>query len=84
MTLKECAQQALAVQDACNLSGVVHTFAEVMSAMCALGMDTKTRNEHAITRLFIDKLVDLNGGLCKLEEDQFDCYAICKKLAGVA
>ena len=30
-TLKELAEQALAVQDACNLSGVLNSFREAMS-----------------------------------------------------
>jgi hypothetical protein len=63
MTYKEAAQTALDVQDACNLSGVVFTFAAVMKAICEranqLGAGTEWKNQHPIVVLFLDKLADL-------------------------
>ena len=52
---------AVAIQDACNLSGVVHSFAEAMSALCAEGLDTESRNRHPIAVLFSSKIASLTG-----------------------
>jgi len=56
MDIQQAAQQALAVQDACNLSGVVFSFAEVMEAICEeqqrLGQSTEWKNTHPIVTLF--------------------------------
>ena len=56
---------ALDVQDACNLSGVVNSFAT--EVMPALWEESRKRNEgtawinhHPIVTLFIDKLASLN------------------------
>jgi hypothetical protein len=66
MTYKEVAQTALDVQDACNLSGVVKSFAGPV--MDALWEETRRNNtgtdwinQHPIVTLFIDKLASLNG-----------------------
>ena len=65
MDMRQAAKSALAVQDACNLSGVVFEFARVMQAVCdeshKTGGGTAWRNQHPIVTLFIDKLADLNG-----------------------
>ena len=60
-TLKELAKEALAVQDACNLSGVAQGFARCMSDLCALVPDTGERNEHPIAILWADKIAHLTG-----------------------
>jgi hypothetical protein len=60
-TLKDLAKEALAVQDACNLSGVVHGFARFMSDLCEMGLDTNARNRHPITLLWVDKVAQLSG-----------------------
>lgn len=54
-------EDALAIQDACNLSGVVHSFATAMSALCAEGLDTAARNNHPIAILFASKIASLTG-----------------------
>ena len=59
-TIKEMAEEANLVQDACNLSGVVHSLARIMSELCDMGLDTKTRNEHPIVRAYVSKLVSLS------------------------
>ncbi len=65
MTYQQAAQTALDVQDACNLSGVVFSFAEAMNAVCEeqqrIGQGTKWKNEHPVVYLFVSKLADLNG-----------------------
>lgn len=60
-TLKELAQDALNVQDACNLSGVVHGFARCMSDMMDLVPGTTERNTHPIAILWADKIAHLTG-----------------------
>jgi hypothetical protein len=65
MTYQQAAQTAIDVQDAVNLSGVVHSFAEAMSAISEYawqnGKGTEWKNSHPVVTLFLDKLVDLNG-----------------------
>lgn len=46
MTIKQMAQSALDVQSACNLSGVVYSFANIVKSMRESGMDTPTCNTH--------------------------------------
>jgi hypothetical protein len=64
MTYKAIAQQALDVQDACNLSGVVHAFSRAMTELWdeahRTGQGTEWVNTHPIVTLFIDKLASLN------------------------
>ena len=52
---------AIEVQDACNLSGVVHAFGRIQSEMVAQGMRTDERNQHPVTRMFVAKMADLAG-----------------------
>jgi hypothetical protein len=58
------AAEALAAQDACNLSGVVHSFAEVLDDLWlhaqAAGQGTDWVNRHPITRAFVGKLASLS------------------------
>ncbi len=84
MTYEQAAQTALDVQNACNLSGVLFSFAEAMQAICdeahKQGQGTAWKNEHPIVCLFLSKLADLNRqcfadyGLAQLA-----CDAIAKK-----
>jgi len=63
--IQELAQQALDVQDASNLSGVVASFAKVLDDLwqhaTAIGHGTEWVNQHQITRAFTSKLVALSG-----------------------
>lgn len=79
MTYKEAAQSALDVQDACNLSGVLFTFADAMQAICeedrAKNMSTDWKNTNPIVTLFLDKLSQLNKRQCEnisLLDDAWD------------
>lgn len=54
-------ENALLVQDACNLSGVVISFAEAMKVLCKEGLDTDARNNHPIAILFSSKIASLTG-----------------------
>ena len=59
--LRKLASDAIAVQDACNLSGVVFSFAKAMQSLCDMGLDTAQRNEHPIAILFSSKIASLTG-----------------------
>ena len=59
--LKKAAQDALAVQDACNLSGVVHAFSRAMTVIRENTNGTDEANRHPIAVLFADKIADLTG-----------------------
>jgi hypothetical protein len=61
MLTKRDYQEALWIQDACNLSGVVHSFSTIMSKIEG---DTVTRNKHPIAVLFSSKIASLTGSEC--------------------
>ena len=54
-------ENALDVQSACNLSGVVHSFADTMNRLSNEGLDTKQRNGHPICRLYAEQIAYLSG-----------------------
>ncbi len=62
-SIKRLAQDALDVQDACNLSGVAFSFANAMKDLCehknALGKGTEWINHHPITIMWVNKLESL-------------------------
>lgn len=69
MTLQQAAQQALDVQNACNLSGVVHALERVVQDVLwpearSQGKGTDWVNQHPIVTLFLDKLASLNRTQC--------------------
>ena len=57
--------EALLAQSACNLSGVVYSFAEAMRAICdeaaAKGVGTDWKNTHAICRLYAEQIMHLSS-----------------------
>ena len=61
MNDRELAKSALDVQDACNLSGVVHEFSRVMKAMSDRGFDIDEKNTHPVSVLFASKIASLTG-----------------------
>lgn len=64
-TLRELAQDALQVQDACNLSGVLlswhHACVDLRQALKSLGQPCSTAdvNHHVIMKLWADKVASL-------------------------
>jgi hypothetical protein len=58
-------QNAMSVQDACNLSGVVFSFEKAMQAICdeanAEGHGTDWKNTHPIVVLFTTQLAYLSN-----------------------
>lgn len=85
MTIQQAAQQALDIQDACNLSGVVFAFGRAMQAVCddsqAKGTGTRERNQHPIVTMHLLKLCELNGCGSTLHESYDKAEAECKALA---
>lgn len=57
----EWAKQALQVQDACNLSGVLHAWSRIASEMVHASIDTDGIRRHPVSVLFSDKVSDLCG-----------------------
>lgn len=78
--LKRAAKDALTVQDACNLSGVVHAFSRAMSVVRESTNGTDEANTHPIAVLFADKIMDLVGrpGM----DNYGKAYDACEELAG--
>jgi len=81
MTIQQAAQTALDCQDACNLSGVLASFKEIVHEVIwpearRLGKGTEFVNTHPIVVLFLSKLVDLNGN-----QDFSQAYDEVKRLA---
>lgn len=62
-TLANLAGEAIVVQDACNLSGVVHAWSRSIRRLRELLPDAGTDeiNRHPINVLFADKCADLSG-----------------------
>lgn len=61
-SLKELYQEALDIQNACNLCGLSQRFAMVMKELNDLiPSGTTERNKHAIVTLWLDKFNSLNG-----------------------
>jgi hypothetical protein len=90
MTLAQAAQQALDVQNARNLSGVLLTFNQVVSEVLwpesrRNGGGTRFVNLHPIATLFLYKLASLNGCECFCSETTTNfrrTLAEVEKLAG--
>ena len=60
-TIKELAQEALDVQNACNLTAVIQSFARAMIDLGKHVKGTDARNSHPVTVLWADKVAHLTG-----------------------
>jgi hypothetical protein len=82
---QEAARWAIDCQDACNLSGVTHSYDKAVSAVFEeaqkLGKGTDWINTHPIVTLFLSKLGSLNGGYfeCEFGAAQDACERIAKE-----
>ena len=81
MTIQQAAKTALLCQDACNLSGVLASFHNIVMDVIwpealRLGKGTEWVTSHPIVALFLSKLVDLNG-----DQNFSLAYDAVKKLA---
>jgi hypothetical protein len=86
MTIQEAARLALECQDACNLSGVLASFKEIVHEVLwpearRLGKGTEWVNQHPICTLFLNKLGSLNRGY--FECDYLHAGEACERFARV-
>jgi len=72
-------QAALDVQDACNLSGVVHSFAEVLPRIREEANDTDKINRHPISVMYASKIAHLSE--CDVLRRVNHAYDVCKEKA---
>jgi len=84
MTIQQAARTALECQDACNLSGVLASFKEIVHEVIwpearRLGHGTEWVNTHPIVTLFLSKLCSLNRGY--FECDYMHASDACDQLA---
>lgn len=80
-TIKDLANEALLVQDACNLSGIVHSFSRAITRLRELYPDKGTEfyNTHPVCVLFSDKIASLTGSMSISNFDK--AYRECQNLA---
>ena len=90
-TIKQHALDALAVQDACNLSGVVHSFSRAMTDLWeetrkCKGGGTRFVNRHPVSVLYSYKIAALAGvePISACNEDTYrKAERACKDMADV-
>lgn len=82
-TLKELAQESLDCQDACNLCGLAQAFARAMRDLGDHTNGTDARNQHPITRVWLDKMNSL-AGIQEYNADVTKAYSIVHDLAKAA
>lgn len=84
MLTSEDYKQAIRVQDACNLSGVVHSWSKMISKIWeeanAGKKGTEWVNTHPINVMFASKVASLTG--CEATESFSEAYAACQDRAG--
>ena len=84
MNIQQAARVALDCQDACNLSGVLASFKEIVHDTLwpearRIGKGTEWVNQHPICTLFLSKLGSLNRGY--FECDYHHASEACETLA---
>jgi hypothetical protein len=80
MTIKEAAQTAIDIQDACNLSGVLRAYSEAVHAVFTAADNTEARNRHPVSICFASKVADL-AGIGSLDIDTFgEAFHACQEL----
>jgi hypothetical protein len=74
---------AIDSQNACNLSGIVRTFAEVTDRIWAEARSCKQGteyvNRHPISRLYAEQILFLAGGGAGDASTYWDAHAECKR-----
>jgi hypothetical protein len=77
--MQQLAQEALDVQDACNLLGVVNGMSRALDNLRSLGVtDSFSLSCHPVTRLWSDKIASLTGTQFS---DCSEAYSQCYDLA---
>ena len=80
-SLQELAKDALQVQDACNLWGVINGFNRAMDSLDKLTNGTTERDNHPICKLWADKIAHLTGTQSIGNDSVMAAYTECHKLA---
>lgn len=81
-TMQQLAADAIAIQSACNLSGVARSLAEACVFLYSQVPSTRYVNEHPVVTLFIDKLASLNGGVGTADLPRLNwAWEMCRKWA---
>ena len=71
-------KRAIDSQSACNLSGLVHSLAEVMPRITEVTNGTEERNNHPIVRLYVAQMAYLSGGTDN-HEDYARAFSFCNE-----
>lgn len=78
--------RALDAQSACNLSGIVFSFAQVMQRICneanAGGHGTEWKNAHPICRLYAEQIVHLTDRPTLDGDTYSKAYSVCMEKSG--
>jgi len=78
-TMAQLAEEAMQVQDACNLSGVVKGMDRAIASLRELGVTgTDQIREHFVTRLWAAKVADLCGFYSFSENPFSDAWMKCQ------
>jgi hypothetical protein len=86
LTLQQAAKQVIMLQDACNLSGLVHDFPNMINAVWEEARrqekGTDWVNTHPIVIMMVSKLGDLSRYTYGDEQTNFGkAYDACQRLA---
>lgn len=64
-TEQQLIKEAWDVQNACNLSGIVYSFARAMDKLCEIAREqnkgTEWKNKHLVCKLYASKIQSLSG-----------------------
>ncbi len=82
-SIRELASEALAVQNACNLSGVVNGFSRALEHLRAQpdARGNDWLHAHPVTLLWADKIASLTGTQVIAQDAVMAAYRACHNLA---
>jgi len=67
----ELIADAWLMQNACNLSGIAHSFSKAMTILSRIAFEnsygTDWKNKHIVAKLYVDKMLSLAGQVDLLE-----------------
>jgi hypothetical protein len=83
-TMQQLCRDAILVQDACNLSGVVHSFSAAMTDLRAHlstqpDFSTDKLNRHPVAQMYASKIASLTG--CEDARSFTNAYSECDDIA---
>lgn len=82
ITIKSAAVAALASQNACNLSGIVHSLSAYMPAIRGATNGTDEANKHPVCILFATQIAHLTGIPYDIGFSAYNkAYEECERLA---